>query len=48
MAAVPQSPVQPRRPRTPRLRRSDCTRPGITRRGYGKGFSYRHADGTKV
>jgi DNA topoisomerase-1 len=48
MAAAQQSPAKPRTPRTPRLRRSNCSRPGITRRGYGKGFAYRHADGTKV
>jgi DNA topoisomerase I len=32
----------------PRLRRSDCHRPGITRRRRGKGFSYAAADGTAV
>lgn len=45
MAATQQSPAKTR---TPRLRRSNCHRPGITRRGHGKGFSYRRADGTKV
>ncbi|MFJ5956169.1 DNA topoisomerase IB [Paenarthrobacter sp. NPDC092416] len=30
----------------PRLRRSDLSQPGIVRRRSGKGFSYRHADGT--
>ncbi|MEX5302953.1 DNA topoisomerase IB [Kocuria sabuli] len=48
MTATQQTPPAPRTPRRPRLRRSNCHRPGITRRGYGKGFSYRHADGTKV
>jgi len=48
MAALPQTPATPRRPRAPRLRRSDCSRPGITRRGHGRGFSYRNADGSKV
>lgn len=48
MAATQQSPAQPRAPRPPRLRRSNCNRPGITRRGHGRGFAYRHADGSKV
>ncbi|GAB3552984.1 DNA topoisomerase IB [Arthrobacter tumbae] len=29
----------------PRLRRSDCNRPGYTRRRHGKGFSYRNQQG---
>ncbi|MCJ8504547.1 DNA topoisomerase IB [Kocuria flava] len=45
MAAAPQRPAPPRRPR---LRRSDCHRPGITRRGHGRGFAYARADGTKI
>jgi DNA topoisomerase IB len=32
----------------PRLRRSDCSSPGITRIRAGKGFFYRDADGEKV
>lgn len=48
MAVTQQGPETPRRSRTPRLRRSNCSRPGITRRGHGKGFAYRQADGTKV
>lgn len=48
MAVTQQGPEAPRRSRTPRLRRSNCSRPGITRRGHGKGFAYRQADGTKV
>ncbi|MEV7605869.1 DNA topoisomerase IB [Paenarthrobacter sp. NPDC089322] len=32
----------------PRLRRSDLSKPGIVRRRSGKGFSYRHPDGTLV
>ncbi|MUN64290.1 DNA topoisomerase IB [Kocuria sediminis] len=48
MTATQQTPPTPRTPRRPRLRRSNCHRPGITRRGHGKGFVYRHADGTKV
>lgn len=31
-----------------RLRRSDCSRPGIRRRRRGKGFSYHHPDGERV
>ena len=31
-----------------RLRRSDCSAPGITRRGRGRGFEYLDADGTKI
>ncbi|HVX23442.1 MAG TPA: hypothetical protein VHB02_19020 [Acidimicrobiales bacterium] len=31
-----------------RLRRSDCSAPGISRRRRGKGFSYAQADGTPV
>lgn len=48
MAAPQQSPAPPRTPRRPRLRRSNCNRPGITRRRYGRGFAYRHADGSRV
>ncbi|WP_309126239.1 DNA topoisomerase IB [Kocuria sp.] len=48
MAATQQSSAQSRPARRPRLRRSNCTRPGITRRGYGRGFAYRHADGRRV
>lgn len=32
----------------PRLRRSNCERPGITRRRHGKGFSYRDAQGQQL
>src|SRR4051812_23320276 len=35
-------------PLMPRLRRSDCTGLGITRRGRGKGFEYLDADGRRV
>jgi DNA topoisomerase I len=34
--------------RMPRLRRADCSGPGIRRRRRGKGFEYRHPDGAKV
>jgi DNA topoisomerase-1 len=33
---------------SPRLRRADCSSPGLTRRRQGKGFSYLDADGEKV
>ena len=33
---------------TPRLRRSDCSGPGIARARRGRGFSYEHADGRHV
>jgi DNA topoisomerase-1 len=36
------------RPRAGRLRRADCSRAGIHRRGRGKGFSYEDADGATV
>src|ERR671932_1486322 len=42
-AAAPQAP-----PRTPRLRRSDCSGPGIHRRRRGRGFQYLDEDGTPV
>jgi DNA topoisomerase IB len=32
----------------PRLRRSDCSLPGISRRRHGRGFSYIDADGERV
>jgi DNA topoisomerase-1 len=32
----------------PRLRRSDCSSPGITRRRRGKGFEYLDADGVRI
>jgi DNA topoisomerase IB len=32
----------------PRLRRSDSSQPGISRRGRGRGFEYRRADGSRV
>jgi DNA topoisomerase IB len=32
----------------PRLRRSDCSGPGITRRRQGRGFTYLDADGSRV
>ena len=32
----------------PRLRRSDCNRPGYTRRRHGKGFSYRNQQGEQL
>jgi DNA topoisomerase-1 len=31
-----------------RLRRSDPARPGLTRRGHGRGFAYRDADGQRI
>src|SRR5579862_788843 len=31
-----------------RLRRSDCTKHGISRRRRGRGFSYAHPDGSRV
>jgi DNA topoisomerase-1 len=34
--------------RTPRLRRSDCSRPGITRVRRGRAFSYVGEDGTRI
>ena len=33
---------------SPRLRRADCSSPGLTRRRQGKGFTYLDADGEKV
>jgi len=33
---------------SPRLRRADCSSPGLTRRRHGRGFSYLDADGEKV
>ena len=33
---------------SPRLRRADCSTPGLTRRGQGKGFTYLDADGEWV
>src|SRR3954466_6558020 len=35
-------------PPMPRLRRSDCSGPGIVRRGRGRGFEYFDEDGRKV
>lgn len=35
-------------PRKPRLRRSNCSNPGITRRRHGKGFSYAGPDGARL
>ncbi len=32
----------------PRLRRSDCARPGLTRRRRGKGFEYLDGDGNRI
>jgi DNA topoisomerase IB len=32
----------------PRLRRSDCSSPGLTRRRQGKGFTYLDSDGEKI
>ena len=34
--------------RTPRLRRADCTGPGIARRRHGRGFRFLDADGEPV
>ncbi|MFI7481819.1 DNA topoisomerase IB [Kocuria sp. M1R5S2] len=48
MAATQQTRATPSASRRPRLRRSNCHRPGITRRGHGTGFSYRGPDGTRV
>ena len=31
-----------------RLRRSDCSGPGISRRGRGKGFEYLDEDGNRI
>ena len=42
-AATPEAP-----PRTPRLRRSDCSGPGIHRRRRGRGFQYLDEEGTPV
>ena len=33
---------------SPRLRRADCSAPGLTRRKHGKGFSYLDGDGERV
>jgi DNA topoisomerase-1 len=33
---------------SPRLRRADCSGPGIRRRRYGRGFSYRDDDGNRI
>ncbi len=33
---------------SPRLRRSDCSAPGLTRRSQGKGFTYLDADGETI
>ena len=33
---------------SPRLRRADCSTPGLTRRRQGKGFSYLDAEGEKI
>jgi DNA topoisomerase-1 len=38
----------PAPPRTPRLRRSNCSGPGIRRRRRGRGFQYLDEDGTPV
>ena len=35
-------------PRSPRLRRADCSGPGIRRRRHGRGFRYLDADGERV
>ena len=35
-------------PRTPRLRRADCSGPGLHRERRGRGFGYRDADGERV
>jgi hypothetical protein len=32
----------------PRLRRSDCSGPGIIRMRHGRGFSYRDPDGERI
>lgn len=48
MTAVQERPPEARTPRRPRLRRSNCRRPGITRRGHGRGFAYRGPDGARV
>ena len=36
------------RVRTPRLRRSDCSGPGLRRRRHGRGFAYLDEDGARV
>jgi DNA topoisomerase IB len=33
---------------SPRLRRADCSAPGLTRRKAGKGFTYLDSDGERV
>jgi DNA topoisomerase IB len=33
---------------SPRLRRADCSSPGLTRRKAGKGFTYLDSDGERV
>jgi DNA topoisomerase-1 len=38
----------PRSSRTPRLRRADCTGPGLRRRKHGRGFVYLDPDGERV
>jgi DNA topoisomerase I len=38
----------PRSSPTPRLRRADCTGPGLRRRKHGRGFTYVDADGRRV
>ena len=40
--------TSPTTARRPRLRRSDCSGPGLRRVRRGKGFSYQHDDGTPV
>src|SRR5688500_14668163 len=41
-------PATPASTPTPRLRRSDCTGPGISRRRHGRGFRYLDSDGEPV
>ena len=33
---------------SPRLRRADCSSPGLTRRRHGRGFTYLDADGQTI
>jgi DNA topoisomerase I len=41
-------PATTSRPSTPRLRRADCSGPGLRRRKHGRGFVYLDADGERI
>ena len=45
---VTRAPLREHSRDVPRLRRADCSSPGLTRRRQGKGFTYLDADGEKV